>query len=163
MDFVEILWWIAVIALFLLSYAGIIFPVIPAPLVIWGGFLVYHFGINQNVLTPFFWFSMAILTIIVIVADIIANSYFVKKYGGSKQGEWAAAIGVIVGSFVVPPLGILIVPVAAVFAVEMLQKRTFEEAVQASIGSFLGFLSGALAKFVVLTIMIVWFIVMVIF
>ncbi|MDQ0352075.1 uncharacterized protein YqgC (DUF456 family) [Alkalibacillus filiformis] len=162
MGFVDILWWILVIVLFLSSYAGIIFPIIPAPLVIWGGFLVYHFAINNEPLTAFFWWSMVVLTVIVIVADIIANSYFVKKYGGSKRGEWAAAIGVIVGSFIIPPFGILIVPTVAVFVVEMLQRRTTEEAFKASIGSLLGFLGGAFAKFVVLTVMIVWFFVLVI-
>ncbi|WP_027963605.1 DUF456 domain-containing protein [Halalkalibacillus halophilus] len=158
----EVIWWLIVVALFIGSYAGIIFPIIPAPLVLWGGFLVYHFAINGDELTWMFWTAMAVLTIIVIVADIIANSYFVKRYGGSKRGEWVAAIGVIVGSFIFPPFGILIVPVVAVFITELMQRRTFDEAVQASIGSFLGFLSGAFAKFIIITMMIIWFFVVII-
>ncbi|WP_188207509.1 DUF456 domain-containing protein [Alkalibacillus aidingensis] len=161
MELTEIIMWVLVAGLFLLSYIGIIFPIVPAPLVVWGGFFVYHFGINREELTWVFWTSMIILTIIVVVADVIANSYFVKKYGGTKRGEWAAAIGVIIGAFIMPPLGILVVPVIAVFVVELLQKRTAEEAAKASVGSLLGFLSGAFAKFVTLTIMIIWFLIVV--
>ena len=38
------------------------------------------------------------------------NKYFVNRFGGSKLGEYAALIGVIVGCFVIPPFGIIIVP-----------------------------------------------------
>ncbi|NIK12084.1 DUF456 domain-containing protein [Alkalibacillus sp. S2W] len=163
MEILDIIWWIAIIALFALSYAGVIFPVIPAPIVLWAGFFVYQFGVNSDELTWVFWLSMAILTIVLIVADIIANSYFVKRYGGSKLGEWTAAAGVIVGSFVIPPFGILIVPAVAVFVVELMQNRQVMEALRAVFGSLIGFLSGALAKFVVVTIMVVWFFIVIIF
>ncbi|MET3684328.1 uncharacterized protein YqgC (DUF456 family) [Alkalibacillus flavidus] len=159
----DIIWWILVIAFFVLSYAGVIFPVIPAPLVLWVGFFVYHFGINADELSWIFWVSMAILTVVLIVADIVANSYFVKRFGGSKQGEWAAAIGVIVGSFVIPPFGIIVVPAVSVLIVELLQRKHIQAAFRAVVGSLLGFLGGAVAKVVIMTVMIVWFFVVIIF
>ncbi|WP_188456087.1 DUF456 domain-containing protein [Virgibacillus oceani] len=157
----DIIIWIVIAALFILSFVGIVFPIIPSPLVLWGGFLLYHFVINADELTTIFWIAMAILTVILIVSDIIANSYFVKKFGGSKWGERGAAIAVIIGSFVIPPFGILILPFIAVFVIELIQKRTAKEAIQASIGSLIGFLGGAVAKVVIQLIMIVWFFVVV--
>ena len=153
----DIILWIIIIALFILSFAGIIFPIIPSVLVIWAGFLLYHFVFNSDELNLIFWIVMIVFTVILIASDIIANSYFVKKFGGSKWGERGAAISVIIGSFVLPPFGILLIPFAVVFIIEMLQKRTAGEAFRASIGSLMGFLGGTFAKIVIQIVMIVWF------
>ncbi|SHH13046.1 hypothetical protein SAMN05421807_104122 [Virgibacillus chiguensis] len=159
----EIVIWILIIALFVLSFAGIIFPIIPSVFVLWGGFLLYQFALNSNELTLSFWIGMGIITALLVGADIIANSYFVKKYGGSKWGERGAAVAVIVGSFIIPPFGILIVPFLTVFIIELLQQRTVLEAFRASVGSLIGFLGGAVAKIVLQFVMIVWFFVVIIF
>ncbi|CDO04051.1 membrane protein [Oceanobacillus picturae] len=159
----DIIIWIAISVLFILSFIGIIFPIVPSVLVIWGGFLLYHFVLNSNELTAVFWTVMIVLTVVLIVSDIIANSYFVKKYGGSKWGERGAAIAVIIGSFIIPPFGIIIIPFAAVFIIEMIQKRTAQEALLASVGSLFGFLGGAVAKVVIQLVMIIWFIIVVVF
>ncbi|HAM82257.1 DUF456 domain-containing protein [Ornithinibacillus bavariensis] len=160
---IEIIIWILIVALFILSFVGVIYPIIPSVLLIWIGFLLYQFGINGDELGFIFWTIMVIFTIILFVADIVANSYFVKKFGGSKWGERGAAIAVIIGSFVIPPFGIIIIPFVAVLIIEMLQKRTFQEAFKASIGSLLGFLSGTFAKVFVQIIMIILFIINIIF
>ncbi|MEC5424634.1 DUF456 family protein [Virgibacillus sp. C22-A2] len=159
----DIIIWIIIIALFIVSFAGIIFPIIPSVLVLWIGFLLYHFVLNSNELTILFWIAMSVFTVILICADIIANSYFVKKFGGSKRGEMGAAFAVIIGSFIIPPFGILIVPFIVVFLIEMTQSKTPNEALRASIGSLIGFLGGAFAKVVIQFIMIVWFIVVLLF
>jgi uncharacterized protein len=153
----DILIWVIIIACFIASFASIIFPLIPAPLVLWIGFLAYAFFIDGSALSVFFWIGAVVLTVLLIVSDIIANSYFVKRYGGSKWGERAAAIGVIVGSFIIPPLGILIVPFVLVIIVELVQKRASNEAFKAAIGSLFGFLSGTVAKIVIQLIIIIWF------
>ncbi|WP_106494976.1 DUF456 domain-containing protein [Lentibacillus sp. Marseille-P4043] len=159
---IDILIWITIIALFVLSFVGIIYPIIPSPFVIWVGFLLYHFLIDAEELTILFWVAMGILTVVLIGADIIANSYFVKRFGGSKWGERAAGVAVILGSFVIPPFGIIVLPFIVVFTIEMIQKRTTGEAVRASFGSLIGFLSGAAAKVIIQLIMVVWFIMVVI-
>ena len=157
----DIVIWLLIIVSFILSFVGVIYPVIPSPLMLWIGFLLYYFVIDQD-LTWIFWSAMVLLTIILIVSDIIANSYFVKKYGGSKWGERIAAIGVIIGSFIIPPFGIIIVPFLAVIVVELLQKRSTQEAVRAAFGSLFGFLGGAFAIVVLQIMMIIWFLMAVI-
>lgn len=104
---------------------------------------------------------MGIFTVVLVLADIIANSYFVKRFGGSKWGERGAAVAVIFGSFIIPPFGIIILPFLVVFFIEILQSKTVGEAIRASIGSLLGFLGGALAKIVIQMIMIIWFFIVV--
>ncbi|MGP4062373.1 DUF456 domain-containing protein [Halobacillus litoralis] len=153
----EILIWVIIIACFIASFASVIFPIIPAPLVLWIGFLAYFFFIDGSELSIFFWIGAILLTVLLIVSDIIANSYFVKRYGGSKWGERAAAIGVIVGSFIIPPFGILVIPFVLVIIVELVQKRASEDAFKAAIGSLFGFLSGTVAKIIIQLIIIIWF------
>lgn len=163
MFIIDILIWLAIIALFILSFIGLIYPIIPSSLLIWVGFILYHFFVNNDELTLTFWMVMAVFTVILIVADIVANSYFVKKFGGSKWGERGAAIAVIVGSFIIPPFGILIVPFITVFLIEIIQRRTMNEAIRSSFGSIIGFLSGTFAKIVIQMIMIIWFIIVILF
>ncbi len=153
----DILWWILIIACFVLAFVGIVFPIIPAVLVIWVGFFLYQFLLTTDNIGWVFWIAMAILTIILILSDIIANSYFVKKYGGSKWGERMAGLGVIVGSFIIPPFGIIIVPFILVIITELIQKRTSGDAMKAAYGSLLGFLGGTVAKIVIQLMMIIWF------
>lgn len=160
---VNILIWLVIVVLFIASFVGLLYPIIPSSLLIWVGFLLYHFIIDSTSLNLFFWSVMVGWTIVVLVADIIANSFFVKRSGGSKWGERGAAIAVIVGSFIIPPFGIIIIPFITVLAIEMVQKNTIQKAFKTALGSLLGFLGGTLVKIIIQTIMIIWFIIEVIF
>ncbi|MFJ7940543.1 DUF456 domain-containing protein [Peribacillus sp. NPDC096622] len=159
----DILWWGLTIVLFALSFVGIIYPIIPSVVAIWGGFAVYQFLINPDELSLWFWISMVVLSGVLIAADIIANSYFVKKYGGSKISETIAAIATIVGSFVFPPFGIILVPFLAVLVSELIIQKDIMQATKVGFATIIGFLGGSLAKVLIQLLMIVWFILAVIF
>lgn len=159
----DIVLWIIIVVLFFGSFLGLIFPILPSVLFLWLGFIIYQFGINAEELNAFFWIAMILFTILLIFSDIIANSYFVKRFGGSKEGERAAAVAVIVGSFITPPFGIIYVPPIVVFFVEIVRKRTAKEAFDASLGSLMGFLSSTLAKVILQLIMVIWFFILIIF
>src|SRR5690625_3178030 len=106
----EKLFWLFVIILFTLIFIGLLFPIIPSFIAIWLGFIIYHFFINDMNLTLVFWLIMIVLTVILIISDFIASKYFVNTYGGSKKGEYAAMVGLIFGAFVLPRVGIIILP-----------------------------------------------------
>lgn len=153
----EYLWWGIIIILFILSFVGIIYPIIPSIVAIWGGFLVYQFLVNANELSIWFWISMGILSVVLIAADLIANSYFVKKYGGSKASETVAAIATIVGSFILPPFGIILVPFVAVLITEFILHKEAKKAAKVGFATVIGFLGGSIAKILIQILMIVWF------
>ena len=154
MDFI---YWILIISLFVLSFVGFIFPIIPSVLVLWVGFLIYQFLVNPGKLSLFFWISMIILTVLMFFVDFIANSHFVKKSGGSKWGERVAVIATIVGSFIFPPFGLILVPFIAVFLIEISQKKTATESVKVAVGTIIGFMSSTIAKVFIQLGMIGWF------
>ncbi|PTE34750.1 DUF456 domain-containing protein [Mammaliicoccus fleurettii] len=155
--------WILIILMFVIAFVGLIKPIIPSVLFLWVGYFIYHFAIDSSKLSWIFWTVMVVLTIFMILSDIIMNSYFVKKFGGSKLGETMAAVGVIIGCFVFPPFGIIIVPFVLVFVTEMIQKNDISAATNASIGSLLGFLTSSIAKALIMLVMVVWFFVDIIF
>ncbi|QQE76247.1 DUF456 domain-containing protein [Brevibacillus composti] len=156
----DILLWLVIIILFVLSIAGIFLPVLPDTLLLWGGFLLYHFFVADpgSGLPASFWWGMAVLSILLYGADLLTNMYFVKRYGGSKASSWAAALGIFLGIFVFPPFGMLIMPFVLVVLVELLlQKQPLERAVKAGVGSLVGFLGSAVVKVVLQVVMIIWF------
>ncbi len=153
----EFVIWTVIICLFILSMVGLFVPIIPAVAAIWLGFVLYHFYINNSELTTMFWIVMVVFTVILIGSDLVTNRYFVNKFGGSKESQWGAILGVIIGIFVYPPFGIIIVPLVLVFIIEIIGQRTVKEASLASVGALAGFLSGIVAKFIIQSIMIVWF------
>lgn len=84
----------------------------------------------------------------------MANLHFVDKAGGSKWGTRAATLGLIIGSFVIPPFGVIIVPFVLVLITELLQKKSFLESTKVAFATLLAFLSGTVAKAVIQLIMI---------
>ncbi|ATF13998.1 DUF456 domain-containing protein [Brevibacillus porteri] len=156
----EIFLWVVVVLLFLLSIAGIFLPVLPDTILLWAGFLLYHFFIADPGagLPASFWWGMVVLSILLYGADLLTNMYFVKRYGGSKWSSIAAAVGIILGIFVFPPFGMLILPFVFVVLVElMVQKQSMERAVKAGVGSLIGFLGSAVVKVILQVTMIIWF------
>lgn len=152
----DIVLWLIVIASFIIGFAGIIYPVVPSVIMFWVGFLVYTFFIGDE-LSWMFWVIAAALTIVSLISDVVANSYFVKKFGGSKKGEWAAIVGAICGMFLYPPFGVIFVPFVFVFVVEFIQIKDMSKALKASIGSFLAFISSAVFDVIIYIFLIVFF------
>ncbi|PTI88897.1 DUF456 domain-containing protein [Mammaliicoccus vitulinus] len=155
--------WLLIILMFAIAFIGLIKPIIPSVLFLWVGYFIYHFAIDSSKLSWVFWTVMVLFTIFMILSDIIMNSYFVKKFGGSKLGETMSAVGVIIGCFVFPPFGIILVPFVLVFVTEIIQKSDITAATNASIGSLLGFLTSSIAKALIMIVMIIWFFIDIIF
>ncbi|WP_280769199.1 DUF456 domain-containing protein [Salipaludibacillus daqingensis] len=153
----EIFLWIIIILLFILSFVGLLYPIIPSVLLLWAGIFLYHFFIDGTPLTLWTWGSFLILTMMIFIADYLASMYFVKKYGASKRGMTAATIGLIIGSFIIPPIGIFVVPFVLVLLTELTQKQPFEKAVKIAVGTLFGFLTSTFAKGTIQFILIIIF------
>lgn len=149
--------WILIILAFILAFVGLIKPTIPSVLVLWVGFLIYQFGFSDQGLSWIFYVAMVLFTVFILVSDFLMNKYFVNRFGGSKLGEYAALIGVIIGCFVFPPFGIIIVPFLAVLIVELIQDFNFGKALKASLGSVMAFLASTVAQALIMIIMVIWF------
>ncbi|WP_042473978.1 DUF456 domain-containing protein [Bacillus ndiopicus] len=154
----DIVAWVLIIACFVISFVGLVYPIIPSVLFIAAGFIVY--GLFYTFALPWwFWVIEVLFVVLLFVVDTLANLVGVKKFGGSKAGMWGSTIGLLVGPFVIPFAGILIGPfLGAVIGELLVEKTTFKQAVRTGVGSVVGFLTSVAAKGVVQAIMIIIFV-----
>jgi uncharacterized protein YqgC (DUF456 family) len=145
------------IVMMILGLLGCVLPVLPGPPLSFTGLLLLHFSkyaeFSLNFLLLF-----GSVAVIVTVLDYVVPLWGTKKLGGSKAGIWGATVGLAIGIFVFPPLGIIIGPFAGAFIGETLTGKKSSEAFRAGLGSLMGFLMGVGLKLVASIIMTYHFI-----
>ena len=154
----DIVGWIVVIACFIVSFVGLVYPILPGVLFLIGGFLLYGVFFSFTELSWWFWVTELLFVILLFVADTVANAFGIKKFGGSNAGMWGSTIGLSFGPFVIPFAGILIGPfLGAVIAELIVERRGIGEAFKSGIGSLIGFLTSTITKAVLQVVMILVF------
>ncbi len=141
-----------------LGVAGTIFPVLPGTILILCGFIVYGLIAGFAGMGLYFFIGQAMLIGLSYLIDFIATAMGVKVYGGSSAAIWGAMIGVL-AIFVIGPIGILVGPLVGAIMGELIMGKELKASMKAGFGSFVGFLLGSLAKLVIATIMIIWFLI----
>jgi hypothetical protein len=103
---------------------------------------------------PLNWWFLGITLVIAIAVfalDYIIPVVGTRRYGGSKGGMIGTTIGLLV-AIVFPVLGIfgiVVWPFIGAIAGELANRTDGKSAFRAAFGSFIGFLTGTLLKFVV--------------
>lgn len=82
-----------------------------------------------------------------------------KKYGGSRASVWGSTIGLIVGPFVIPGLGLLLGPFLGAVVGEMLAGTSGTQALRAGWGAVVGLLGSTVVKVALQLVMIILFVV----
>ncbi len=156
----DIIAWVVIIALFIVAFIGLIFPIIPSVLFIFAGFIAYGLFFTFAELPWWFWVIQILFTILLFTADTVANLVGVKKFGGSKAAMWGSTIGLLIGPFVIPFLGIILGPfLGAIIAEIIVTKQTLQKALKVGVGSVIGFLTSVVTKGIIQIIMIVVFLI----
>lgn len=156
--FMEILFWAIIIVLFIISFVGLVYPIIPSVLFIIGGIAAYGLFFSFEPFDWLFWVIQALFVLLLFGADYISNLIGVKKFGGSKAGIWGSTIGLLIGPFIIPVVGIILGPfIGAVLAELLVHRKGVGEALKIGFGSVIGFITGALAKLIIQAFMIIYF------
>ncbi|MCK5776437.1 MAG: DUF456 domain-containing protein [Bacteroidales bacterium] len=138
---------ILAIILMLVGISGAIIPVIPGPIISFLALFSLYFT-NPPPFTDKFITIWAVLAIVVTAFDQVIPIAGTKKMGGTKYGVNGSIIGLLVGIFFFPPIGIILGPFLGALAGELIGGKDFNQATKAGFGSFLGFLSGVFLKLV---------------
>lgn len=136
---------------------GCLLPVLPGPPLSYIGLLVLHFTGYADFSSTFL-ITWACVVIIVTVLDYVVPVWGTKKFGGSKSGMWGAGIGLVLGIFFLPPLGIIIGPFAGAVIGEAITGKNASDSFRAGLGSFLGFLAGVGIKLAASIVMTFYFV-----
>lgn len=141
----------------LIGLAGCIVPIVPGPPLSYFGILLLHWTekvqFDQKFLT-----TWALLVVGVTLLDFMVPIWGTKKFGGTKRGTWGATIGLILGLFLFPPIGIILGPFIGAVAGELTHSEDLKKAIRSGLGSLLGFLLGTGLKFAVSGFLIYFFI-----
>lgn len=153
----DIIAWLFIGACFIISFVGLVYPIIPSVLFIGLGFILY--GIFYTFHLPWwFWLIEILLIVLLFSADTLVNLLSVKTFGGSKAGMWGSTVGLIFGPFILPFAGIILGPfLGAIIAELLFERTTVKQAVKTGIGSVVGFLTSVVTKGIVQIVMIVLF------
>lgn len=136
----DIIAWILIIALFIVAFVGLIYPIIPSVLFLLGGFIVYGLFYSFSDLPWWFWVIELLFVALLFAADTISNLVGVKKFGGSKAGMWGSTIGLLIGPFVIPFAGIIAGPfIGAVIGELIVERSNIQQAIKVGVGSVIGF------------------------
>ncbi|MCM2333648.1 MAG: DUF456 domain-containing protein [Anaeromyxobacteraceae bacterium] len=129
----------------LLGLAGVILPVLPGSLLLFGGALLVAWAggfalVGWPTLTV-----VGLLAAVIWAVDWVAAALGAKATGASRWAVAGASLGLLVGMFL-GPVGIIVGPAVGAVALEYWQDPDFEQALKAGLGTFLGFLLGSVVK-----------------
>lgn len=148
---------IMVVVLFALEIAAIFLPVLPDSVFFWAAVILYRLIKTNTAYSPYFWTGAVLITIIVFLADYLANAYFIKRQGGSKRTIFAAVLGMILGTVFLGPLGFIIGPFILIFIVEYWRSRSKKNSIKLASSSIFAFLASTAARLSMQIFLMIWF------
>ena len=143
--------------LMIIGFVGCVIPVIPGPPLSFIGLLFLHFSKYAEFSFEFL-LLFGSIAVIVTVLDYIVPIWGTKKFGGSKAGMWGAAIGLVIGIFVLPPLGLIVGPFAGAVIGESISGKNAADSFRAGLGSVLGLMMGVGLKLAASLVMTFYFV-----
>ena len=148
---------ILAIILMIAGILGCFLPIVPGPPLSFIGLLLLHFTKYADFSLTFF-LIMGLVVVVVTVLDYVVPIWGTKKFGGTKAGMWGATIGMFVGIFFLPPIGLILGPLAGAIIGEAIKGAETKKALVAGLGSFFGFLLGIGLKLAASIMMTIYFI-----
>lgn len=134
----EFLLIIGCIVLMVMGLVGIVFPVLPDLVLIWGSALGYGLITDWGEHGLVFFIVISVLGLIGLATEFWVSGIGAKKGGASGAAILFGAILAIVLFFTTGPIGAVVAMLLGIYIVEYIRKRDVESASQAMIGAGLG-------------------------
>ena len=135
------------IILMITGLLGCILPILPGPPLSYLGLLTLHFT-ERYEFSGSFLVLWGLITAFVYGLDYVIPVWGTKKFGGSKRGVWGSIIGMVIGFFFFPPLGIIFGPFFGAVIGEFSAGKDSLAAFKSGFGSFIGFFTGTILKII---------------
>ncbi|MFN8345908.1 MAG: DUF456 domain-containing protein [Spirosomataceae bacterium] len=136
----------------LAGLAGAVLP-IPGPPLSFVGLLCLHFS-RYAEFSQITLYSFGAVTVAITLLDYYVPIWGIKKFGGSSYGTWGSTIGLLLGFFVIPALGIFLGAFLGALIGELIGGMEINKALKAAVGSFLGFVTSIFMKVILCLVMI---------
>ncbi|OHX17067.1 DUF456 domain-containing protein [Chromobacterium sphagni] len=137
--------YLLAVALMLAGLAGTVLPAIPGLPLLFGGMLLASWLDNFQHLGPISLTILAVLAALGLLIDFVAGLMGAKASGASRQALWGAFVGSLVGMFF-GVAGVILGPLLGAVIGEFIARKDAFQAGKVGIGTFIGFIVGAVAK-----------------
>lgn len=141
----DVLLWLLVVALVVAGLAGLVLPLLPGPLLLFGGLwlaawiddFVY---VGAGTLT-----ALGVMAALMYVCDVVGTAFGARRFGASRRAVAGAAIGALIG-LLFGLVGILLGPFIGAVIGELSQRPRLRAAARAGMGASIGLALAAAAK-----------------
>lgn len=138
----DILFSIGAAVCLILGLIGAFVPVLPGPPLAWFGILLGFFSMN-NKISIICLIILAVIAIVATALDATLPPLMTKKFGGSKAATTGCIVGLLIGLFFVPGIGIILGPfIGALIGENIHTEGDMKTSIKSALGAFLGFISG---------------------
>ena len=141
----EILWYVIAAILIVAGLVGTILPALPGVPLVFCGMLLAAWADHFAHVGTFTLIVLGVLTVIAIVVDFVAGIVGAKRVGASRYAVVGAALGTLIGIFFGLP-GLLLGPFVGALVGELVAGGSVRKATGVGVGTWLGFLLGAVLK-----------------
>lgn len=141
----EVIGWLIVIAMVTAGFVGLVFPVLPGPLLVFCGLWLGAWLGNYQQVGLWTLAILLVLTLLSFLADWIGAVLGAKRVGASKQAIIGATLGTLVG-FAFGPLGVVLGPFAGAALGELAASDDWQRAGEVGIATTLGIVVAIVAK-----------------
>ena len=145
-------------ALLAVGFIGSIVPAIPGPILGYISIILVSIPTGFESLHIAVDIVLGVAALAVTVLDNILPAMSSKKAGAGKPGVWGSIVGMLVGSFVFPPFGVIIGAFAGALLGEIIFNRENKKPLKAALGVFRGTLFAILLKLSVVGITAYYFV-----
>lgn len=154
------------ILLLAVAIAGVFLPGLPGPPLAFGSLILVLYNplaASRMADSNYMWLIIfGIITLIITIIDYYLPIWGTKKFGGTSAGAKGSVVGLILGIFASPfslATSLVIGPLVGAIAGELVAGESKSTAFKSGLGSFLGFLVGAIMKVIVILAITAYFII----
>jgi uncharacterized protein len=140
-----------------LGLAGIILPVLPSTVLIFGGILLGAWIDDFSNISTWTVAVAAILTVVSLVADYVAAALGARRVGASRQAVIGAVLGTLLGIFS-GLWGLIFMPLVGAAIGEYMALRDLQRAGKVGVATWIGLLLGTAVKIAIAFTMLGMFI-----
>lgn len=143
----------------LAGLVGCVLPALAGPPLNFLGLIVLSLAWGWRTFNPVFLIVLGGLTALTMITDYYLPMSGSKRYGSTKRGFWGALIGMIAGTVLFPPFGLVIGAFLGAVIGEVTAGKNGSEAMRAGWGAFVGVLAAMLFRLFVSGLITVVFII----
>ncbi len=135
--------------LVLIGVIGCVIPALPGPIFAFLALILISIPGAWELYAVWLLIVLGALAVATMVLDNVLPAMSSKKAGAGKAGVWGSVVGMILGSFVIPPFGTIIGAFVGALLFEILFNKENKDPMKAALGVFNGTMLAILLKLLV--------------